>query len=503
MSKFLILFIFLSLSVTTFAREVDFAWEPFPDASDYEIQISPNRRFDKLAFEKKMKEAQVKAELEIGQYYYRVRAYDENKRAGKWSNAVLVSVKPYAPDLVSPEDNKEINYFENKVDIQFEWKDAVAAPEYEIYVYLENGKKIFEKKSDSLKINTDKIGKGSYLWKVRSIHKKKNLYSEYSKPRKIIITQTPFEEPKLIDPIQKKMVPAYRDQSLSWKSDKNAKYNDITIEDIKTKKVVFKKENIEEDVAELPHLLPGEYRWRVNSKEGKKTTGVISNWENFTTSTSVISKHSHVFRSTIGYSNFNYLYNSDRTGSDVETEDSSNVFQYQLYCRLQLSQGYGLSYEGYRSNIELNGVEHPINKVSISNEFRFGENGFQQSFYIGYRQMDVYEIQSSTYNRITTTGWLWATNMEGYLNEKLKLGLQLLYYKPEDFHQGNAEFTGDQYEARFRVGWNLLERLWIHWEMAYDKGVYKYQADNAVSDQNTRWVVENYMPVNIALSYEY
>ena len=500
-SKALVFLVFLGVSVNSLARDIDFTWQAFPEAVKYELQVSEKKNFKKVLIKKKTKEPQVKANLSMGQYYYRVRAYDAKNRPGVWSKPMLLTVNPYPPKPLTPKKGAKYNYFEEKNEIEFTWEKLDGKVTYELLVQTTAGKTVLEKKTRKNSVVVDRLKAGDYSWKVRAIIQKR-LITNYSDTRFLFITKTPIKPPELINPKDKSSLAAYRDDEFVWTKDSVAKYTDIELERLdKDTDEVDPILDVEGEKTKLPMLMPGKYRWRVTTKETEDSDGISSPWAEFKTSTAVLSKNNHIFRFTSGYQRVSYKWESTRTGGFNGSDAANSVF-INLYSRLQYSEGFGFSFDVQEQSMEINGENLRFGKNTFGLDFRFGEKDFKQSSIIGLRLMDQYDFGNSSSQKLTTHGLVFGLTMDGYLSAQSKVRLSAYYYKPAGFLQGGGSITADTYELRVNYAYNMTERFWIDWEFAYDKVIYKFE-DSAGVGLVSKWSYDAVAPINVSLSYEY
>ena len=153
------------------AREVELSWEPFESALGYHVFVSKTPDFKNVVLKKALRTPSINTTLEIGTYFYKVRAIDKSKQVGHWSEPMKFSVDPYPPELKTPKNDVEYSYFEIPPLIDLEWKPLDDAPEYELLVSKTTGMKVLEKRFKETKFQAKTIGEGEYLWKVRTIYK--------------------------------------------------------------------------------------------------------------------------------------------------------------------------------------------------------------------------------------------------------------------------------------------------------------------------------------------
>ena len=165
---------------TVFSYGVTFHWQPATDPDPWDttrydlyLSTSPSFHPDSTIIYIGLLSSQQTDTLEIGSYYWKVRAYD--KRSETWSNQTWTfRVQNYPPNtfsLLSPSDSAMIPYI-----VAFTWETATDpdpwdTAKYDLYVSTSS---IFNPDStviyDSL-VNsqyTDTLGLGRYYWKVRA-----------------------------------------------------------------------------------------------------------------------------------------------------------------------------------------------------------------------------------------------------------------------------------------------------------------------------------------------
>ena len=411
----------LSLSSNLLAREIDFTWQAFPEAYFYELQVSPTRDFKEISFNKKTRAPQVKANLGMGQYYYRVRAFDTKKRPGVWSKPVLLSIAPYPPKPKSPAKGAKYNFFEKKNEIPFSWEKLDGDVSYELLIQKTSGKTVLEKKTRKNEIIINSLEAGDYAWKVRAVINKR-MITQYSEPHFLFITKTPIKSPTLIKPLDKSSLPAYRDDIFEWDKDEVTKYTDIHLERLDKKEKTILIKNIEATQNELPMLMPGKYRWKVTTKETEDSPGLDSEWAEFQTSSATLSKDNHIFRLGTGLTRSSYSYTSTRT-SGLTTAGTDTHLNLSLYTRIQIKKTFSIAFDLLEQDISIDDKSLTHRKNTILTEFRFGESDFQQVTFLGWRQMNQFDFVSSTEQLLTTQGFIFGFGMDGYLTNRTKVRL--------------------------------------------------------------------------------
>lgn len=491
------------------AREVELSWDPFDNTLGYHIYVSKSADFKDIVVKKATKEPAISVNLEIGTYFYKVRAVDKDKQPGHWSEPMKFSVTPYPPELKSPKNDVEYSYFEIPPNVEFEWKPVDDNPEYELFVYKTTGKKVFEGKFKDLKASIHTLEEGEYMWKLRTIYK--GIYeSPYGEPRRFTIEKKDIQKPNLVTPAQDSAVPAYHSILLEWQKDPISKFSDIDLNYVdsetgKKSKIEVPQNLSETEKYELPFAEPGEYTWTVKTKEGEKTKGLLSEPGHFTARKDLISADNFSFYYGLGLQSLSQSYTSTyypgyETGESTSTSWSNNVGG-----SYYLSEGYGLQLDMSLAKHHQADSDVPHQTWTFANHFRFGTPGFNQHFIFGYRQMNVYEVTTAPvadYQLYTSNGLVIGTQFNGSVGSKYKILVEGLYYKPLSTSEAKAKFTGDVYEGTLGFSWNPAYKFWIGYEFRYQKGVYQVVPGNNPDSVYNKWDTTVLTPILIKLSFE-
>lgn len=498
----MLLNLLLFLMAFSGAREVSFSWEPFENVLGYQIEVSENAKFDTEPKVKKvMKTPTLTVDLPMGTYYYRVRAIDQQKRPGHWSEPEKVIVTPYPPELTFPKNVVEFTYFEIPPPIEFTWKPTEGDPVYELFIYKTTGKKVFEKKTKDIKFLVSELTEGEYMWKVRTIYK--NIYeSPYCEPRRFLIEKKPLSEPKLISPIKNAIFPAYRPVDFKWEKDSSTHFTDIQVESIERKaksKVVFTDQV--SDANETTGAIEGDgkFQWFVTTKEGNKTKGLSSETETFELRKDLIAEDN--FSLEFGYSPLSstYDYIDNRGGSGTGSVKASSLLT-NLRGGYFFSKEYGLRLNLRKGSLSANS-DVPFHEWTIANSLRMGAPGFTQEFLIGYRQENIYEFLGNRYNLFSTNGALLGTIINVTVAKNWRARIMGNYYKPIAHTERLGELKADVYEGYLGAGWNPFYKFWVNYQFGYSKHILNFRPKGSPTTSKTDAAVIEPFFISISLEH--
>lgn len=493
-----VLFLFFS---QVEAREVSFSWEPFENVLGYQIEVSDDMKFEKEPTIKKViKNPTLTVDLAMGTYYYRVRAVDQQKRPGHWSEPEKVIVTPYPPELTLPKNVVEFTYFEIPPPIQFTWKPTEGEPVYELFVYKTTGKKILEKKTKEPKLLVKELTEGEYMWKVRTIYK--DIYtSPYCEPRRFLIEKKPLTEPKVVEPNNNLVLPAYRPVDMVWTKDSSTHFTDLKVETVgKNKKVVLLEQNIEES-NEHTHIFEesGRYQWSVTTKEGEKTTGLSSDVGTFELRNDLIADENYSMEFGFSPLMAQFDYNDIRGGNGTGSVDGT-AFLTNLKGSYFLTREYGLRLDLRKGTLAASN-DVPFHDWSLSNSLRMGASGFTQEFLIGYRQMNLFEFLGNRYNLFTTNGAQVGTQIRVTASRNWRVRFSANYFKPIYYMERQGELKADIYEGYLGVGWNPFYKFWVNYQFGYSKHVISFKPEGSLSDSKTSAVILEPFYITISLEH--
>ena len=264
-------------SIETKPERLVLAWESADNSTSYLVQWDDDSDFSSLVGESQVSEnnhSPARA-LEQGEYYWRVRAFNEYDTPGEWSDpwTLIISIPPNsAPVLVEPDDESKL---ETTTTPEFRWRSVENANQYRIQV---DDSKAFdspqfdEPVSDVSATSIRALELGVYYWRVQAL----NVYGtpgDWSDPWTFIISIPP-DAPILIQPKQDSIESDTTTPAYEWSRVLTAARYQIQVND----KQNFNSPTYDENVADTTHtpsmhLEQGEYYWRVRAFNEYDTPG--------------------------------------------------------------------------------------------------------------------------------------------------------------------------------------------------------------------------------------
>ncbi|MEQ1877354.1 MAG: hypothetical protein ABL958_11980 [Bdellovibrionia bacterium] len=476
-----------------FAREATFSWEPFENVYAYEIRISKEPEFVEQLLRKGVKKPTFTVDLPIGKYYYKVRAVDQSKRYGQWSEAVPFTIPPYPPELKAPKNGTVYTYYEIPPPVTMEWNPIEGEIEYEVLVTKTTGQKALEKRTRDPRLMTGELTEGEYSWRVRSIYQE--LYeSPYSEPRYFGVERKEFKAPILIDPIGKKAIPAYRAVDFTWKRDEAMKFSDVNIQirEPNTGQTWGDKNILEKEAFHIPYMEPGEYVWAATNKEDETTHGLTSEQESFEVRNDFVSAGNTSV--TVGIAPSSYVV---RGGGD---EFARTSIAYNLGIKYYPWEAIGLALDFQSNPLARAPYDIPYQRSGASLLIRGGVPGFAQDWFFGLRQQDML-LSDPVNNELyySTAGFQTGLNIYGTIVRGLKFVMSGLYYKPIFATANMGEIVSDHYEAEIGFSKNIFDQFWLTYKFRNEKTV------TNITDTSTRLNSEAFRVelIHLELTWEY
>ncbi|MCB0347843.1 MAG: hypothetical protein KDD37_03365 [Bdellovibrionales bacterium] len=491
------MFLFSLLISFCFSRTVDFSWEAFDDAKAYQIQISTDTDFKKILQKKVIKAPAFSADLNYGLYYYRVRAIDNSKRPGVWSETERIIVKPYAPEPQTPKAGAVIRRFEKDVATEFSWKSSSDIKDFQILISKDTGEVIIEKNLTSNKWVWKPENEGRYRWKVRAIQDGKS--SDFSEERTLDVERRNLNAPLLIKPDIDGYFPAYRKITFEWETFPPSTLSHIEIEGPEN----YKRVNLSKLEHNIDGLPPGNYRWRILSSESKNSPKIASEWKTFVVNEEVLSNQDYYIGMNLSLIKNKTNYKTTRpSATSSNVDESDDLIQYNWYANWQMSKTSSLFFQLKKSEYDFS-TQLDRNAIDIAYQMRIGVPNFQQVFFIGLRQSQYIEewTEASTLSNIVTgRGPILGIKMLGRLPTDHRLHIDFLFHKIESSQQKFGDIDGEVYEFKVGLSKKLWHKIWWKLETGFNKELVKFSTD---TQGNTKWNSEEFEVISLGFEYRH
>jgi hypothetical protein len=264
-----------------------FWWDEVQDAEGYNLQIvSPSFDYvERLFLDTNIIANKYDFTLLPGEYQWRVRAYNYSTTTpySTFSLSIdsTIDISQQIIQLLSPSNFDTTN----QTQIQFNWGLLYNATDYSFQLYYQQEKILVKNLIyDTL---TEQLlqGDGSYIWEVRGQNEFSN--TAYSS-RQVYIDTTPPNKPNLILPALNASLP---DSTINFEWDRgiisgsSIKDSLYIATDLLMTNII---RNVETSALQYSDSLgPGQYYWRVRSKDRAGNRSPYSNIRNFTIETKI------------------------------------------------------------------------------------------------------------------------------------------------------------------------------------------------------------------------
>ncbi len=261
------------LFTTRDEMDATFTWEKVLGDFNVYLEISVDRAFSDLEFEKRVKGDSRTVELDTGTYYWRLKAINKITRKTEYSDSRRLNIIHDDPiQLISPEHKTQFYYRNITPIISFKWSTSEIASVYKMMLAWDPTFKNIVRTTTvpSNRFALDNLKKGTYYWKIEKVLAFKDVkYKSASKTYRFVITQKEIiEPPSLIYPgkgkrISKKQLEK-QSVTFTWKKNPQIKLTKFFISsDKKFEKIIFESESNVNFVKFDEELDIGKYYWRV------------------------------------------------------------------------------------------------------------------------------------------------------------------------------------------------------------------------------------------------
>jgi hypothetical protein len=303
-------------------------------------------------------------------------------------------------------------------------------------------------------------------------------------------------------------LPAYQDVTLEWKKDEVAKFTDLAVSYKSAENEEVSKTEPPKNTTDTSWTLksaePGDYKWRVRTKEGEATRGVDSNVGEFKVRKDIVSGDNWGFYYGLGFFSKNLSSKSTKVPGGGSGKVQASSFVNQAGGNYYFNQGFGLQLDTWHSDVKQSDWDLPESGFTLSARLRFGTPGFNQQFIFGYRQMNEYEMitePSKNYILYSTNGGVIGTSLNGSIAGRYRLGIQFLYYKPLSYQETLGELSGDVYEGNLNFAYNISYKFWASLDLGYQQAVYRAGSRGQDNTVKTTWDATRLAPT-LRVSFE-
>ncbi|MFK8138414.1 MAG: hypothetical protein AB8E15_08645 [Bdellovibrionales bacterium] len=264
-------------NASTFTQEpgntnLNFRWKSKYSAKLFLFELSAKQDFSQIIINKRLNKPEVSFKnLESGNYYWRVSAFDNNNKligqssAGRFAIDKLI---PNAPKLIYPVNNFVWTMPEA---LRFEWAKYIKAVSYQIVISSSSDMRtiVYQATTKDLFISWKWSNPANYFWQVKALDVKQNIIAESTKHQfainstisnSAITLRFPKDQSEELKPNSDSLPPV----EFLWQPKENLNPNyELQVAKNADFKKVLKKTNIKDTSLKLQLNEPGVYFWKV------------------------------------------------------------------------------------------------------------------------------------------------------------------------------------------------------------------------------------------------
>jgi len=169
-----------------YTDSVKFVWRSIPQTATYALELAPDSQFADIQFSTNITDTSViVTDLELRNYYWRVRAQNQRGQWTDWSETRDISVFNLVPELVSPEQGAAI-YTDS---VTFVWRSIPGAVTYALE--LASNEQFtdiqFSANITDTSVTVVDLEFRNYCWRVR-VQNQREQWTSWSETRWIIVS---------------------------------------------------------------------------------------------------------------------------------------------------------------------------------------------------------------------------------------------------------------------------------------------------------------------------
>ncbi len=152
------------------AYNIAFRWKKTDIQSAIRLEVSRRRDFKNQFIRRELKNTTIALKIPEGIYYWRISALDKDKKRNYSTVQRFSVVQDARIQLLYPNNNAVISYFNDKPLLSFSWRKNNLASRYTLFVAKDKAFQTQLKRVDvnSTSIALDNLQDGQYFWKVRA-----------------------------------------------------------------------------------------------------------------------------------------------------------------------------------------------------------------------------------------------------------------------------------------------------------------------------------------------
>ncbi|MCP5497884.1 MAG: FecR domain-containing protein [Leptospiraceae bacterium] len=251
---------------------VHFIWQEIKDTTPIQFEIAKDRDFNDTVFSKQLPNNQIDVNLTEGVFFWRITSTQYAELQEKSLVRKIHVIKNQKIEIISPENENEIQVVSGKIPVYFAWKKLEISASYTITVAQDMD---FKNIVQNVKIYKNFISlgfeEGTYYWKIvaegtiQGALSTSNVYRFKITKNNLVSIQLLYPEPSA------KVFYANMERTgllFNWKSDfGNFENQFILSKDASFRDIIEQSKQKENYVSFKKKLPKGDYYWKVISKE--------------------------------------------------------------------------------------------------------------------------------------------------------------------------------------------------------------------------------------------
>lgn len=175
-------------------REITIPWDPKPNALKYQVQIGNSAELTNLIFDKETKQPELTINIPAGNYFYRLRWYNQAGKPSPWTEVepFVINLKPPTP--LRPTDGAVFSKSLRRGGIAFGWSEGVKGSTYQIEIRDDHGV-VMKREVDTTQVPWLPTAPGKYQWRVGY---KSDFADEWSEYRNFLVNESAIKSKPIV-----------------------------------------------------------------------------------------------------------------------------------------------------------------------------------------------------------------------------------------------------------------------------------------------------------------
>jgi hypothetical protein len=509
------------------AKKVKLEWKPLEGAVGYELKIQSETG---VLIQKKTEDSLWKGDLSPGAYSYQIRAIDEVKRPGVWSEPLPLAVLPTAPQPKFPPDGSQLEFYNPKLAVPLKWEPIPGVNSYLIEL-KRDGKVVSKTRVNGTQYDYQNLPPGKYSWQISAVLESgkrapaslqgKHWETPGGETGDFKVEYKNLETPQVVSPKAIEPPPENGKLRFRWKEVEGAQLYQLHVvqsrrslppgrslaSELTSAKKIYTKDHF------IDLKLPGEgtYAWGVRALANLDENQVAQAVGPETLSQFRVDRNA-IFHGDLGYLAASvmlapYDYQINSPANQVQGSTQSVAFVYRLSGEYVLHPQWAIASGVDYANFQI--LQNSFNRLSgeLFLKYRMnltsGNYGWFFSPKIGTEFREFNEIVPSdstqpnlgvTSNKISILGASLGFDLRKQFSESFSIGVKVGYFRPIFFIGGSptgSQFSGSANQRNLSLGIQGL--YWLNPTWGIGAGGYFEKRSLSFSTPNQSSPEEIYM----------